>query len=91
MSSQRISLHPTPKTLAQAHEALMKVQPNRQAPLVAWRAFRQLAARVYTEIADIDRFHHHEALYWAGFEQEKAQAIAQELASPTKTTPDMTG
>lgn len=68
-----------PQTLAQAHEALSRIRPGRAAPLSTWRAFRQLAARIYTEMADIDRFHHHEALYWAGYERGQAEEITRQL------------
>lgn len=80
MSTQRMSLTSMPQTLVEAHEALMKIRPPAQAPLSTWRAFRQLAAHVYAEVADTDRFHHHEALYWAAFEREKAETIARQLA-----------
>jgi hypothetical protein len=31
--------------------------------------------RLYTELAEIDRGHHHECLYWVEREQEKAKEI----------------
>lgn len=68
-----------PQTLAQAHEALSKVRPAPNASLSTWRTFRLLAARVYTEVADIDRFHHHEATYWAGMEREKAEQLGRQM------------
>ncbi|MEQ0561723.1 AMED_5909 family protein [Amycolatopsis sp. NEAU-NG30] len=30
-------------------------------------------------VADVDRGHHHEALYWAGYEERKAGEISAEL------------
>jgi hypothetical protein len=35
---------------------------------------------MYTEIADIDRARHHEALYWVGYEQRKTAELAGEIA-----------
>ena len=61
-----------PRTLAEAHEALASVRPPRTAPLSEWLAYHQRAAAVYAEIAEIDRGHHHEALFMA--EQERQHA-----------------
>ncbi|WP_374058963.1 AMED_5909 family protein [Saccharomonospora sp. NB11] len=33
------------------------------------------SARVYAEVAEIDRAHHHEARYWADRERRKAEEI----------------
>ncbi|HEU5475821.1 MAG TPA: AMED_5909 family protein [Actinophytocola sp.] len=38
-------------------------------------AYYQRSAAVYDRIAEVDRGHHHEALYWAGRERRKANAI----------------
>jgi hypothetical protein len=84
MQRPTIRLDSMPGTLAQAHEALAKVRPKSTASLTAWRVFRELAARVYTEVADIDRFHHHEALYWAGLERTKADGLRRQLKVATK-------
>jgi len=35
--------------------------------------------RLYTELAEIDRGHHHECLYWAEREQEKAKQISAQI------------
>ena len=51
-----------PTTLTKAHDLVMKVRPAADAPLAKWLQFREFAARVYTEVADIDRHHHHEAM-----------------------------
>jgi hypothetical protein len=66
----------TPRTLMQAHAALVRIQPSRDAPLEQWCAYYQRSARLYSEIAEIDRGHHHEALYWAEREREKARKVA---------------
>lgn len=69
----------TPKTLAEAHDLVSKLRPPLDAPLSAWLQFRQHSARIYTEVADVDRYHHHEATYWAAFEREKATAIRRQM------------
>ena len=66
----------TPRTLMQAHAALVHIRPSRDAPLEQWCAYYQRSARLYLEIAEIDRGHHHEALYWAEREREKARKVA---------------
>jgi hypothetical protein len=68
-----------PKTLADAHDVVLAQRPPAGAPLTAWLQFRLHATRIYTEVADVDRHHHHEATYWAAFEREKANAIRQQL------------
>lgn len=64
-----------PQTLVEAHEALARIRPARQAPLVEWLAYYQRAAALYAEVAEIDRGHHHESLYWADHEREHAKEI----------------
>jgi len=65
-----------PRTLMQAHEALVRIRPSRDASLAAWQSYYGRSAALYAEIAETDRGHHHEALYWAAREQEKAQKIS---------------
>lgn len=60
-----------PRTLMQAHVALVGVRPKGKASLATWKAFYERSVALYQEIAEIDRGHHHEALYWADREQEK--------------------
>lgn len=54
---------PQVRTLIQAHDALVDERPSRDAPAKEWRAYYLRSARVYAEVAEIDRGHHHEALY----------------------------
>ncbi|EWC62067.1 hypothetical protein UO65_2581 [Actinokineospora spheciospongiae] len=49
------------------------------APAVERVAFFRESARIYAAVAETDRFHHHEALYWATREREHAQAAQAEL------------
>jgi hypothetical protein len=65
-----------PRTLFQAHVALVRIRPKSDASLVAWKAYYERSAALYREIAEIDRGHHHEALYWADREQRSADEIA---------------
>ena len=64
-----------PRTLMEAHNALVCIRPGRDAPLVQWQAYYHRSAALYAEIAEIDRGHHHEALYWAERELEKAMLV----------------
>ena len=64
-----------PQTLVEAHEALARIRPSRQAPLAEWLAYYQRSAALYAEVAEIDRGHHHESLYWADHEREQAKEI----------------
>lgn len=75
---------PNARTLKEAHEVLSRLRPKREAPLSEWLTFRRTSAALYTEIADIDRFHHHEALYWAEREQEEVNTIAAQIGTSDK-------
>ncbi len=67
------------RTLAAANELLGSQRPRQNAPLNEWLTFYRHSASVYAEIAEIDRGHHHEALYWAGRERTRAAEIAAEI------------
>ncbi|SFB29121.1 hypothetical protein SAMN05216266_107291 [Amycolatopsis marina] len=60
------------RTLMQAHDALSALRPSEDAAPAVWRDYYLRSARVYAEIAEVDRGHHHEALYWADRERQKA-------------------
>ena len=68
-----------PRTLMQAHDALVRIRPKRDAPQAAWLAYYQRSVALYAELAEIDRGHHHECPYWAEREQEKAKEIAAQI------------
>ncbi|MCA1694409.1 MAG: hypothetical protein LC749_06620 [Actinobacteria bacterium] len=76
-----------PRTLMQAHDALVQIRPKRDAPQAAWLAYYQRSAALYTELAEIDRGHHHECLYWAEREQEKAKEIAAQIHAERQQRP----
>lgn len=71
---------PHPLTLVQAHEELFRQRPDAHASPDQWLRFYQRSAEVYAEVAEIDRGHHHEALYWAGRERQRAQKIEEQLS-----------
>ncbi|MGH4009279.1 MAG: AMED_5909 family protein [Pseudonocardiaceae bacterium] len=68
-----------PRTLMQAHEALECMRPRLKAPLGEWLAYYQRSAALYAEIAEIDRGHHHEALYMAEQAQDSAKEIEAQI------------
>ncbi len=45
----------------------------------AWQAYYHRSAVLYAEIAEIDRAHHHEALYWAERELQKAMLVTDAI------------
>lgn len=69
------------RLLREAHEAVGKVMPAPDAAPEAWREFYRGSTEVYARVAEIDRAHHHEALYWANREREKGEEIARSLAA----------
>ncbi|PZS22162.1 MAG: hypothetical protein DLM60_04990 [Pseudonocardiales bacterium] len=72
-----------PRTLAEAHEAVARIRPPQKAPLTDWLAFHQRSAAMYAEVAEIDRGHHHEALFMAERERHRVTEIKTEMASST--------
>ena len=71
----------TPRTLAEAHEALAAIRPPQTAPLSEWLAYYHRSAAMYAEVAEIDRGHHHEALFMAEREHQRVTEIKTEIAS----------
>lgn len=69
----------TPQTLAEAQWALAGIRPRQRAPLAEWLAYYQRSAGWYAEIAEIDRGHHHEAVFMAEQERERAKEIAAQI------------
>ncbi|MGH3515021.1 MAG: AMED_5909 family protein [Pseudonocardiaceae bacterium] len=70
-----------PRTLLEAHEVLARGRPARQAPLAEWLAYYQRSAALYAEVAEIDRGHHHESLYWADQQRERLKEIQAQIAT----------
>ncbi|MGZ3141884.1 AMED_5909 family protein [Lentzea chajnantorensis] len=63
------------RTLSEAHDVLSKLMPNPKAAPAVLRDYYLRSAAVYARVAEIDRSHHHEAVYWANREREKGEAI----------------
>ncbi|MFL6144666.1 MAG: AMED_5909 family protein [Labedaea sp.] len=68
------------QTLIQVHEAVARLRPCDSADDVRWRNCRLRSATAYERIADIDRGHHYEALYWAQRERKHANNITLQRA-----------
>jgi hypothetical protein len=68
-----------PRTLRDAHEIAMDRRPAPDANPSVWLAFRQANARMYKAVADVDRGHHHEALYWADYERRQAGEVSAKI------------
>ncbi len=68
-----------PVRLMQAHELLSDMRPALDASPAVWLAYYRRSAAVYAEVAEIDRGHHHEALYWSSREDRKARDIEAQL------------
>jgi hypothetical protein len=67
--------------VVQAHAALVHTRPKSTASLAAWKAYYERSVALYREIAEIDRGHHHEALYWAEREQRSANEITARICA----------
>lgn len=77
-----------PATLAHAHELMPRLMPASTAPRSEWLAFRRRSAAIYKHVADVDRGHHHEALYWAELETAVANELEQQIATGGKDGSD---
>ena len=70
-----------PRTLMQAHRELVRIRPSRDASSAAWLAYYQRSVSLYEQIAETDRGHNGEALYWAQRERARAQNIAARISA----------
>ncbi|MFI5607566.1 AMED_5909 family protein [Amycolatopsis sp. NPDC051903] len=75
-----------PQTLRAAHDAVSERRPVPTANLLTWLAFHQSNARMYRAVADVDRWHHHEAMYWVGYEERKAGEMSARLQAEKSQT-----
>ena len=55
----------------QAHEALSRLMPRPDASPTTWFTYYRRSAAVYERVAEIDRGHFHEAMFWATRERER--------------------
>ena len=78
----------TPRTLAEAHEAVAAIRPPQTAPLTEWLAYYQRSAAIYAEVAEIDRGHHPEALAIAEREHQLAKQIKTRLHTSATSQAD---
>ena len=72
-----------PQTLRDAHAVAAARRPQAEAGMSEWLSFHQANARMYREVSDVDRGHHHELRYWVGYEERKAEEIAARIRSAT--------
>ncbi|MGH3972433.1 MAG: AMED_5909 family protein [Pseudonocardiaceae bacterium] len=75
-----------PKTLMEVHEELARIRPRLKAPLGEWLAYYRRSAAWYAEVAEIDRGHHHEALFMAEQAQDSAKEIEAQLPMQRRET-----
>jgi hypothetical protein len=68
----------------EAHEVLSRERPAVEAKPETWLTYYRRSARVYATVAEIDRGHHHEALYWSSREERKAREIEDRLREATR-------
>jgi hypothetical protein len=70
------------ETLMQAHEALSRARPRpgTNNPRV-WRDYHLRSAAIYTEVAQIDRGHFHEATAWATCERQRGEEFDRQIKS----------
>ncbi|WP_233159182.1 AMED_5909 family protein [Actinophytocola xanthii] len=73
-----------PVLLMEAHELLTRERPSSGASSHVWLSYYRRSATVYKEVAETDRGHHHEALYWASREERKAHEIEESLRKRRK-------
>ena len=77
-----------PQTLGQAHSDVSRRRPPAESTLVVQRKFHQDNKRLYESVADIDRGHHHEILYWVQYERNQIETLTELIRSgQTKVTP----
>lgn len=69
----------TPSILDEAHDALRRVRPRKDADPLEWMAFHRHNATVYSSTAEIDSRHRYEALQCVGLEIRKAREIEHRL------------
>jgi hypothetical protein len=79
MTGDKAAKPGSPRTLRQVHEELACSRPCLQASLGEWLGYYQRAAALYAEIAEIDRGHHHEALYMAEQAQDSVKEIEAQI------------
>jgi hypothetical protein len=72
------------RTLQEAHELLGRLQPAPDSEQSVLLDYYQRSAVVYSHVAEVDRGHHHEALYWANRERAKADQLSNSHSKAAK-------
>ncbi|RSN56398.1 hypothetical protein DMH01_31970 [Amycolatopsis sp. WAC 04182] len=70
-----------PQTLRDAHADAIARRPRLEADMSEWLRFHRANARMYREVSEVDRWHHHELRYWVGFEERKAEEMAARIGA----------
>jgi hypothetical protein len=78
-----VTEQPARTSLRAVQELLTRAWPGRDAPTTAWVDYHQRAVVLYQRVARLDPAHHHEALYWAGYERDQVEALRQ-APQPTR-------
>lgn len=68
-----------PSTLDEAHDALWRERPARDAAPLVWVAFHRRSAEVYSRVSKVDLRHQHEATQFAGMAIRRAREIEDRL------------
>jgi hypothetical protein len=68
-----------PRTLTQAHEALVNIRPSGEASLQEWLSYYENSAALYDRVAEIDPGHKLEAQNWAQRGRDYARGIAARI------------
>ncbi len=63
------------QSLSEAHDLLPRLMPRKNPTPAELRRFHEKSAAIYRRVAELDRGHHHEALYWAEREAQRAQEL----------------
>jgi len=75
-----------PVTLWEAHQFLMACRPLLSAKPQVWVKYYRESAALYAEMAELDRGHHHESLYWASRERQKADELDAQIRAGKPVT-----
>lgn len=87
MAAQQARGGGAPRTLREAHDFVSSRRPAPDADSSAWKVFHQQNARIYEHVSDVDRGHHHEALYWFAYEHRKAAECSGKSTKDAPATP----
>ena len=72
-----VKAHEEAGTLDDAREVVFVLRPEVGAKPSEWVAFHRANAAMYERVAEIDRRHRWEALYWAGYERRQVEKLTR--------------